>query len=267
MKNQRSLILTSFCLPLACAILLCANTLHALSISPEQTHTIAQKIWQNECGGTISGLTTWNHGETCASLGIGHFIWYPTKKSDRFHETFPELLIFLQEQGAKLPTWLANNRTCPWVTRTAFYENIQSHQMQELRTLLAATINDQALFMTKRLETILPSLVKKCTPEEQNHITSVFNQLANTPQGLYALIDYLNFKGAGTGNKESYHNKGWGLKQVLLATKNTPNNQVATFSEAAKKTLAQRVHLAPKERKENRWLAGWIKRIDTYTQN
>lgn len=242
------------------------SPLVALSISPEQTHLIAQKIWQNECGGTISGLTTWNHGETCASLGIGHFIWYPTKKSDRFQETFPELLTFLQEQGAQLPAWLAKNRTCPWTTRTAFYQNIQSKQMQELRTFLVATINDQALFIAKRLEEVLPSLLKGCTQEEQHHITNVFNKLAATPQGLYALIDYLNFKGAGTGTKENYHNKGWGLKQVLLATKGSTKDPIAAFSDAAKKTLAQRVHLAPKERHENRWLNGWLKRIDSYSQ-
>jgi hypothetical protein len=262
MKKQLNFNLTTLFL-----LIVCCNTLSALSVTPEQTKTIAHKIWQNECGGTLTGLTTWNHGETCASLGIGHFIWYPTKKSDRFHETFPELLLFLQEQGAKLPLWLANNRTCPWTTRTAFYKNIQSKDMQELRTLLAATINDQALFMAKRLENILPSLIKRCSPEEQLHITTLFNNLASTPQGLYALIDYLNFKGAGTGTKESYQKKGWGLKQVLLATKNTPNNQVAAFSDAAKRTLTQRVQLAPKERKENRWLSGWIKRIETYTQS
>lgn len=267
MKMFHARAFTSFCMALACATLLCANTLYALSISPEQTHTIAQKIWHNECGGTISGLTTWNRGETCASLGIGHFIWYPTKKSDRFHEMFPELVTFLQEQGAQLPSWLANNKTCPWATRTAFYENIQSRQMQELRTLLAATINDQALFMAKRLEGVLPSLLKRCSQEEQLHITTVFNQLARTPQGLYALIDYLNFKGAGTGKKERYNNKGWGLKQVLLATKNSSKNPLAAFSDAAKKTLTQRVELAPPERHENRWLAGWLKRIDTYKQS
>jgi hypothetical protein len=262
MKKQLNVTLSTLSL-----LTFCCHTLSALSVTREQTKTIAHKIWHNECGGTLTGLTTWNHGETCASLGIGHFIWYPTKKSDRFHETFPELLLFLQEQGAKLPLWLANNRTCPWATRTAFYENIQSKDMQELRTLLAATINDQALFMAKRLENILPSLIKKCTQEERQHITQLFNELASTSQGLYALIDYLNFKGAGTGNKESYHHKGWGLKQVLLATKNTPNNQVTSFSDAAKRTLTQRVQLAPKERKENRWLTGWIKRIDTYTQS
>jgi hypothetical protein len=238
----------------------------AVTIAPEQIEKIAQKIWHNECGGTISGLTTWNHGETCASLGIGHFIWYPTKKSDRFHETFPELLTFLQGQGAKLPAWLAKNKTCPWQTRTEFYNNIQSKKMQELRTFLVATIHDQALFIAKRLTTLLPSLIKDCTTEEQAHITHVFNQLAATPQGLYALIDYLNFKGAGISSKENYHKRGWGLKQVLLATNSASKNLLAAFSDAAKRTLAQRVHLAPKERHENRWLSGWLKRIDSYTK-
>lgn len=266
MKKQLSFALTSFFLPIACAILLCTNTLYAISISPKQTTSIAQKIWQNECGGTIRGLTTWNHGETCASLGIGHFIWYPEKKNDRFQETFPALLTFLQEQGVALPRWLADNRSCPWKNRTDFYEQIQSKKMQELRTLLVATINDQALFIARRLEDVFPSLLKGCSPEEQEHITHVFNKLAATSQGLYALIDYLNFKGAGTGSKESYHHKGWGLKQVLLATATAPKGPIAAFSEAAKKILAQRVHLAPKERHEHRWLNGWLKRIDSYTK-
>lgn len=238
----------------------------ALSISPEQTHSIAQKIWHNECGGTLAGLTTWNRGEGCASLGIGHFIWYPTGKHERFQETFPELLTFLQGQGATLPSWLTNTMSCPWQTREDFYKDIKSDRMNKLRLFLAATTNEQALFIVKRLDGILPSLVKGCTSEQQQHIAEIFNQLSNSSQGLYAMIDYLNFKGAGTGSKEKYHAKGWGLKQVLLATKNSPKNQVEAFSEAAKKTLTQRVHLAPKERHENRWLAGWLKRIDTYTQ-
>lgn len=253
--NYRSLLL--------CVSLTAYGTVH---ITPEQATTIGRKIWHNECNGTIQGLTTWNHGESCASLGIGHFIWYPAGKHERFQETFPALVTFLQEQGVALPRWLANNRTCPWKNRAEFYEQIQSKKMQELRTLLAATTKDQALFIAKRLEEVLPSLIKGCSTEDQLHITKTFNLLAASPQGLYALIDYLNFKGAGAGTKETYHNKGWGLKQVLLATKNATKDPVAAFSEAAKKTLAQRVHLAPPERHEKRWLKGWLKRVDSYTK-
>ena len=245
-------------------ICLSVQQLCSFSVSPQQTKVIAHKIWHNECNGSIQGLTTWNRGESCASLGIGHFIWYPKNRRGVFHETFPELLTFLQEKGVALPAWLAAETTCPWTSREEFYKEIQSKKMQELRTLLAATTNEQALFMANRFKKILPSLVKECSKADHAQITTVFNKLACTPQGLYALIDYHNFKGAGTDPKERYHNKGWGLKQVLLATKSSSPNITEAFSEAAKKTLAQRTRLAPKERNEKRWLPGWFNRINSY---
>ena len=42
-----------------------------------QLERIGKRIWSNECNGTVDGLTSWNTGENFASLGIGHFIWYP----------------------------------------------------------------------------------------------------------------------------------------------------------------------------------------------
>jgi hypothetical protein len=49
----------------------------AFALSHSDALKVGKRVWQNECGGTISGLTSWNQGEDFASLGIGHFIWYP----------------------------------------------------------------------------------------------------------------------------------------------------------------------------------------------
>ena len=38
---------------------------------------LGQRIWKNECAGSVQGLVSWNEGEAFPSLGIGHFIWYP----------------------------------------------------------------------------------------------------------------------------------------------------------------------------------------------
>ncbi len=46
----------------------------SLSISASEAKAIGKRIWINECGGTVEGLTSWNKGEYFASLGIGHFI-------------------------------------------------------------------------------------------------------------------------------------------------------------------------------------------------
>lgn len=241
-------------------------TTYIFTVTPEQTHTIAHTIWQNECNGSIDGLTTWNEGESCASLGIGHFIWYPAGKRDRYHETFPEFVRFLEQRHIIVPDWLTHKRTCPWTTRKAFYNNMQSSSMQELRSLLMNTINEQGFFIVKRFEEALPLITQHLSHRDAEHVTTVINRLTATPQGLYALIDYLNFKGAGTDPKERYHGKGWGLTHVLLATNEHEPDSLTAFSTAAQKILRQRVHNAPKDRHEERWLPGWLRRIDSYTK-
>ena len=48
-----------------------------VTLNGAQRKSGGMKIWQNESGATVSGLTHWNEGEEFPSLGIGHFIWYP----------------------------------------------------------------------------------------------------------------------------------------------------------------------------------------------
>src|SRR5262245_5836024 len=110
-----------------------------LSISPEVARQIGQKVWKNECGGTLERLTYWNPKENFPSLGIGHFIWYPIGKKEQFDETFPLLLTFLQNEGIKLPDWLKNAKGCPWPSHEEFYRKINSPEVKQLRELLFET--------------------------------------------------------------------------------------------------------------------------------
>jgi hypothetical protein len=71
---------------------------------------IAQKIWLNETGGKSDAITSWNANEEFASLGIGHFIWFPVGKWLPFEETFPALLEFMRKKNVHLPAWL--DQTC-----------------------------------------------------------------------------------------------------------------------------------------------------------
>ncbi len=43
--------------------------------------------------------------------------------------------------------------------------------------------------------------------------------MAASPNGVYALVDYVNFKGEGTLATERYQDHGWGLLQVLEGMK------------------------------------------------
>ena len=85
----------------------------------------------------------------------------------------------------------------------------------------------------------------------------------HSPAGLYALIDYVHFKGTGLAEGERYVGQGWGLQQALGAMSDDLP-ALDSFASAAKTTLERRVANAPTERREQRWLKGWHNRIDSY---
>jgi hypothetical protein len=127
-----------------------------------------------------------------------------------------------------------------------------------------STKPEQFVFMIERVKTQLPKILAQSgsrRPELEQKITA----LLAAPRGVYPLIDYLNFKGGGISQKERYQGKGWGLLQVLLRMDSSDNNPVTAFQKSARETLAERVRLSPEGRNESRWLAGWNKRIGTYS--
>lgn len=237
-----------------------------IQIAQRDAIEIGQKIWMNESLGKISGLTVWNEGENFASLGIGHFIWYSQNQADRFTETFPDLLIFMQKQGVILPDWLQNIPECPWVTRQEFLNNQQSDKMLSLRTLMKNTVPLQVQFMIKRLEFALPKILETLPSQEQRtHVYEQFYRVAQTPKGVYALLDYVHFKGEGISPTERYQGQGWGLLQVLeQMSGDSVETATEEFAEVAELILKRRIHNSPPERHETRWLSGWKKRLDTY---
>jgi len=226
----------------------------------KEAPVLGDKIWKNECGGTIEGLVHWNKGEEFGSFGIGHFIWYPASQKSPFEETFPALLSFLKKEGVTIPDWLEKAEGCPWLSRDHFLKEIKSEKMIALKQFLFETIDKQALYIAYRLKEILPKMSEDLSSKDRALLKDNFYRLLNDPKGLYAMVDYLNFKGAGIVQAEQYNGKGWGLKQVLLLSQ----GKLPTFIEAAKKVLAERVENSPKERGESRWTAGWLARIETY---
>jgi len=42
----------------------------SVSLTAAQLTRVGQKIWQNECAGSLAGLTSWNSGEDFASLAL-----------------------------------------------------------------------------------------------------------------------------------------------------------------------------------------------------
>ncbi|MFL6588671.1 MAG: hypothetical protein ACJ8M4_00710 [Chthoniobacterales bacterium] len=238
----------------------------AVQLSPAETRRIGNRIWQNECGGTVAGLTSWNAGENFASLGIGHFIWYPKGVRGPFEESFPKFVEFASARGAKLPAVVDQRGACPWSSRTEFNQAAQSQPMKELREFLTRTIDLQAEFLVKRLREALPKMLAEGGAANHRVVQGRFDSVASTATGCYALVDYVNFKGEGVLATERYAGQGWGLLQVLEGMKDDASGTAAArnFAESARAVLKNRVRNSPPERNEARWLPGWLKRVDTY---
>ena len=238
-----------------------------ISLSASDAEAIGKKIWKNECAGSFEGLTTWNSGEDFPSLGIGHFIWYVDGRPGPFEESFPKLVNYMEASQVAAPRWVADAKGSPWKSRTEFNNAKNSPQMRELRQFLANTVPTQTNFIVLRLEQALPKM-KAATKGagDRKRLEENFYKVASSRSGVYALIDYVNFKGEGVKAEEKYNGVGWGLRDVLLEMKKTTEGQAAAneFSEAAKRTLKRRIANSPPSRGESRWEAGWINRCESY---
>ena len=253
------------------AVFVFSNITFANGLPHAELQAVAEKIYLNETGGNEQYLVTWNTGEVFASLGIGHFIWFPENTHSRFSESFPQLLKYLQQQGIPLPIWLSAESDCPWQTQQEFNSAKHSEKMASLRALLLNTKHLQAQFMLLRMQNSLPKMLANTTKDtEKNYITRTFSALSETQLGLYSLIDYVNFKGEGTSATERYKGQGWGLLQVLQeisvgnSTESTNETLHSRFSKACKTVLTRRVANSEQQQVEQKWLVGWLKRCDTY---
>ena len=241
----------------------------SITLEPAELDWIGQKIFLNECAGDIQCLVHWNKGEAFPSLGIGHFIWYPEGVEARFVESFPALVEYLSQRQVTIPGWLRRQTPfdAPWPDRQAFQAAQDTPEMAELRAFLAGTQGAQAEFIFRRAKAALTRVVDAVPAGDKAVIRERLAALSSTPGGVYALLDYVNFKGEGLAPTERYQGQGWGLLQVLSAMSGASGQTaLAQFRAAAAQVLTRRAANADTPIERARWLPGWLKRVDTYRE-
>lgn len=233
----------------------------AWSLSTQDYAWIAQKIEHNETGGQDQFLVYWSEHEEFPSLGIGHFIWLPSGLNVPFESTFYSMVQFVS-QTQPAPNWI-HQPHAPWANKSEFDLEGQSDRVLQLTAWLQQTKALQAEFIVRRFEQRMQTLLaQNSNPTVQQN----YQMLMQTPEGQFALIDYVNFKGLGDAEQERYQGEGWGVLQVLQ-TMTPPTDRVCAvraFAQSAEQRLMRRVELAPIERNETRWLPGWRKRLTGY---
>lgn len=238
------------------------------NISRSELNAIGEKIFKNEAAGKKENLVYWNEGENFPSLGIGHFIWYKQGEPGIFEESFPQLVEFLKSKNVKLPKIMAENKYSPWKDRQELInlKTKKNPDIEELTNFLYENKDLQIMFIFKRLESSLEKML--AVSNDRENVRKQFYRVASSPNGLYPLIDYVNFKGEGTNPKERYNGQGWGLLQVLENMKGTETGKSALteFSNSAKFVLQQRVNNSDSSKNERKWLQGWFNRCNTYAE-
>ncbi|HNP64532.1 MAG TPA: hypothetical protein PKH39_11410, partial [Woeseiaceae bacterium] len=232
-------------------------------IGDAEYHWIAARIFENETNGKTQYLTFWGAGEDFPSMGIGHFIWFPAGVDAPFDETFPAMLDYVSERSTDcvaLPEWLQQRPVpdAPWNDKASFDQQQDSLQIASLRQWLSRTAPQQAQFIVASFTRRWNELELESGNKEE--LTALLQALLDTPEGLFAVVDYYNFKGLGSNPRERYAGEGWGLMQVLgdiVSSATRDASLIEQFSEAAGKRLQRRVANAPPERNEARWLEGW----------
>ena len=238
------------------------------NISKSELNAIGEKIFKNEAAGKKENLVYWNEGENFPSLGIGHFIWYKQGEPGIFEESFPQLTEFLKSKNVKLPKIMTENKYSPWKDRQELInlKTKKNPDIEELTNFLYDNKDLQIMFIFKRLEASLEKMLAVSSNKE--NVRKQFYRVASSPNGLYPLIDYVNFKGEGTNPKERYNGQGWGLLQVLENMKGTETGKAALteFSNSAKFVLQRRVNNSDPSKNERKWLQGWFNRCNTYSE-
>ena len=231
-----------------------------LQVSKEHHAVIGQHVRLNYTGGKYELLTYWSKDDAYPMLGIANFLWYPAGYRGKFSDDFPSVQAALQAEGVALPDWLKPGRPAPWPDREAFIAKFHSEEMEQLRQMLASTVEIQTRVLIARAERSFSAMLDVLPQEERPAIREEFERVAATTVGVYALVDYVHFKGEGAIADADKRKGSRGLLRVLEVMSRGPHSAVANedFADAAIQVLI------PPDATPSNWHSIWRRHVDTY---
>ena len=160
-----------------------------LNLTDAQMLEIGKRIWQNQSGGEVSGITGWDSKYGYAYIGINECIWYTQDNPNIFQENWPAMALYLKDHGFPIEEWMLGY--CPWETKEDFVASLDGPQLTSLRTILSTdeAVIAQARCAAERLNASLPKILEGLSPEDAARVRTNFERVSQEPLGWYALID------------------------------------------------------------------------------
>lgn len=233
-----------------------------VQLSQEEFNMIKEKAnrgyqfeigWEENYDGT--------HMDIKGYVSMGGSIWYGEKTQLNYTEDWPTIAQALQDAGVTLPQWALG--ACPWSNQEEVIAANQEgspyyNDIQALNTTLSTDPKAlDVLFRFGKWKRFLTALdpnsdfsdhyiFTDATPGDAQLLADRFNAIgavhdaAGHPIGLYALMDYCNWKGEGTSVTEIHNTQHWGLQSVLRnmsAEEINSDGALQAFVDSARRTL------------------------------
>ncbi len=180
----------------------------SIVLSDADAAVIGRKIWQNECGGTVEGLTSWNAGEDFPSLGIGISSGTFPAVPVPLRRDFPApRRLYERAQGghaglARRGEWMPLDEPPAICERAA----VAPHEG-------TPSVPRETPSRADRLHRTAPRTVPAANgtshpgPAGRGQLRANFQLMASSRSGLYALIDYVNFKARASSRRNAIRDR------------------------------------------------------------
>ena len=223
----------------------------AFELTNEEKQKLGRAIARRELG--AQGLIDWSGSEDFASLGVMHATW-GSEKTIKHQNGFIKFLKYAVSRGATLPEFLKDNQENPWQSRGSFFYAKYSRdpRMVDLQQFLEMTKPLQIDFTIDRAAEACNKILADGNYDAND--AAKLSELSKDVKGVFAIIDYVNFKGEGNIADPS----NWGLANVLHEMDVAGGNEIDRFIAAAQKTLATH------HPKYFMYKTGWIVRLNGY---
>lgn len=234
---------------------------------------VTANLLNNETSCKPGFMMEWDDkaGENFPSIGLPHVVWFPQNAKKVVDESFPRFWNYITKNyhGITRVPQMNVSGAAPWNSKAQFDSDPVVKDINRF-LLDPDVLKLEGEFAVQRgLDSVYTVMAANSLDPQakmsQKDLCTNFKNLIASPQGLMAVVDYVNWKGEGVhySEKTDRQNVRWGLKQVLEKIGPVAAGDKKAhlkFAEAAEAVLKDR---AADDARITKSMRGLLNRIDS----